>query len=108
VGIVDASCESATCASWSAIIENNGQSEVEADWVAELQVRTGSTGFQTVDTDSGTEVFGPGQNTVGSRFCDSFPPDTQQFRIRLYIVTTGYPCTIPAKMSPVVAACSLD
>jgi hypothetical protein len=81
------------------------ETEVEADWVANLEVRTASRGFYVVDTDQGTAIFSPGQSGVGGLFCDSFPPDTLQFRVQFYIVAAGYPCTIPAKMSPVRAAC---
>jgi hypothetical protein len=104
-GNVTAECESAICASWSVIVTNSGETEVVADWVAQLEVATGSSGFSVVDEEGGTSAFGPGESQVASRFCDSFPPNTRQYRVRFYIDASGYSCVIPAKFSPVREAC---
>lgn len=97
-----------TCASWTATISNTGEGLVEADWVAELEVKAGSGGFQVVDTTDGTVSVGAhSQVQISDPFCYDFPPNASQFRVRVHLVTGGEPCNIPAKMSPATNVCTV-
>ncbi|MEO5953258.1 MAG: hypothetical protein ABIQ44_12400, partial [Chloroflexia bacterium] len=103
---VTAEC-AGTCASWTATISNTGDGLVEVEWVAELELKVGSGGFQVVDTTSGTVSIDAGSEAqVSAPFCYDFPPNARQFRVRVHLVTGSAPCNIPARMSPAVNACN--
>jgi hypothetical protein len=108
---VTASCEGSTCASWTARIRNEGSGTVEADWVAELWVKTGIGGFVYADRISDSVTVAAGEVATigdGELFCNSFPPDMRQFQVRVHLVPDGSPCNLPIKTSPATAACQLN
>jgi Domain of unknown function (DUF5667) len=102
------SFEAEACITWAATVHNPSQAQIEADWQLELQIRTGSGGFQTALTETGHDDFGPGDTEVGDTLCYDFPEDTSQFRVRFTILTTGYPCQPESGQSPVERICGGD
>lgn len=94
--------------SWTSTFSNLSTVDVEAEWVAELQIKAGSGGFQTVDTTSGTITVGGSSTAQASdSFGYEWPPNAAQFRVRVHLVTDGEPCNVSAKMSTPRPACNI-
>ncbi len=90
---VGASCNAASCVNWTAQVNNNGPSPIQAAWTAELLTHEGGGGFHTVSTMHGATDFALGETSVADSFCYDFSSDTNNYKIRFSVDSDGSACT---------------
>jgi hypothetical protein len=107
VADVDASCSAPDCATWIAHVTNNASSTVRASWEAVIEVKVaGSSGFQSFETVSGESDFAPGDNTI-SGSCLTVPENTEKYRVKFSLDTSGGGCNVADKRSQEKLPCAL-
>lgn len=103
---VSAECSSNECVQWTAQVNNRGSEGVTAGWIAELQVKLNSGGWQVVAQESGNATFPAGETMeVAGEMCYSFPPATTGVKVA-FRTNSGLPDCDGRKTSHQLDACT--
>jgi hypothetical protein len=104
---VDLSCGPGGCASWTALVSNQGDRTVRAVWTASLEVRlVVGGGWEEVEEISGTSNFRPGETSLHDRICFSVNEPIDRLRVVFTVENEDADCE-SHKQSAQIAPCEV-
>jgi hypothetical protein len=103
---VEMSCGPGGCATWTALVSNQGDRSVRAVWTASLEVRVAGGGWEEVEEMSGTSNFRPGDTSLRDRVCFSVNEPIDRLRVVFTVESEGADCE-SHKQSGQIAPCEV-
>jgi hypothetical protein len=103
---VNISCNPDGSVHWDALVRNNAACTVFSPWRTDLQQqRNYSDTFTTVDAQTGSAAFPPGDSHVSGDFAPrTFPADTTFIRVQFRLTSNETACN-PDPYSPMIEPC---